>query len=441
MFRRGNTIDTNIIIGHTTDQSVKIWLKSLNSNKEGELILYLNENEVQRKPVSFSQGSKFIKIIQLDDLISDTSYKINYVDGENTYVGGFHTFPKTNSSQGFSFLFSSCLLNMNFLIRKSGRVFDNLAKIMDLTGASFMQFCGDQIYVDTFNVTTPKSPLYETYEKKYIKNWSLNGAAKFFANYSNYMILDDHEIANDFDNSNPDLDINKLIGLQVYRDYQHSHNPDTNDDEFYYSYEHGDVQFFVLDTRTERNRVEGIMISEKQLKDFFDWLDLYKNSLKIVVSSVPFIVQPRHNREKWMDRVFMKQYYKVLNKLVGLGDHKLLFITGDYHSAVHSSFLFKNKEVDILELHEFMAGPLNQVIVNKENLFLEEVSLILPGELADDIIVQHTREQIECKYTNAGSINIRSDENNYYVKASWYRTQHESEATLIADSKEIIIPK
>ena len=433
--------NTNIIVGHTTDTTVKIWTKASSAEYPGSLILYIENKKVRHTGCFYTSENAFTSTITLTDLKPDTQYSFILTINKEEWKGSFRTFKANNQESELQFLFSSCLLNHNLLIRKKHRVFKNLTRVMQQTNASFMQFCGDQVYVDTLGFIAPKDPNYEAYEKKYIDNWSLKGAADFFANNSSYMILDDHEIANDFDNSRTELLPNKKFGMLVYDDYQHAHNPDTEPGQFYYNYRHGTYEVFVLDTRSERDRSKGQIISIKQMDTFLKWLELKQDRMKIVVSPVPFILQPKGRIEKWGDPVFKDQYMQVMNKLIELEDEKVLFVTGDYHSAIHSTFIAESNSGKTMKWHEFMAGPLNQAIVNPAMFFEEELQIASIGELVNNYSLRFVRQQVECDYTNVGSVKITSDENHYYVQGSWYRAQHESKAALIANATLIKINK
>ncbi len=186
---------------------------------------------------------------------------------------------------------------------------------------AFMIHAGDQIY---FDFPFPERPpeLYE-YRLAYREAWFQDGAIKeFLSHLPQYMILDDHEIIDQFPYKKlekKDDYPNKThlsSARQAYVEYVDSRQPSNQDciknkptsDDYggpgiqdkeaenechYYCFQHGDSHFFVMDTRTQRQPAEKQMIGKEQMEAFKSWLCEHKDELKFVVTSVPFIAEPR----------------------------------------------------------------------------------------------------------------------------------------------------
>jgi len=77
------------------------------------------------------------------------------------------------------------------------------------------------------------------------------------AQLPHYMMLDDHEVFDAFANDveyfwRPSAPV-RDVALEAYRQYQHSHNPQSYPPPaLYYRFEFGGVHFFALDVRSER---------------------------------------------------------------------------------------------------------------------------------------------------------------------------------------------
>ena len=113
-----------------------------------------------------------------------------------------------------------------------------------------------------------------------------------------------------------------------------------------------------------------------------------------------------------------------MSKVLTNKDPKLVFLTGDYHCGIHGKIKHEGSEEGQGEWHEFMAGPLNQVLVNPANVFEKERTLLVDKE--QNIKVEYKRMQVESKFTNVGSVRIDKEEGFYTVQVTWYRAQHES---------------
>ncbi len=162
----------------------------------------------------------------------------------------------------------------------------------------FMIHAGDQIY---FDVPFPNlEPRHSEYRRTYRQTWfEAPKLRQFLAECPHYMILDDHDIVNRFDNDRPmpagrDPRDYSTPALAAYEEIVHCRQRDANGSEhFFYTFDYGSVPFFVLDTRTERSASKEQMIEGPQLKKFTEWLCTHSDKLKFVVSSVAFVAELR----------------------------------------------------------------------------------------------------------------------------------------------------
>jgi alkaline phosphatase D len=104
---------------------------------------------------------------------------------------------------------------------------------------------------------------------------------------------------------------------QVYREYQHSHNPPTPMGQYDYSFSLGDTSaFYILDGRGYRdiNRSSFRILGEPQFKRFSDWLEgeeIKKRKFLFIVAAVPLL---------HMYPVLVNSDETFIAKLDGLGD-------------------------------------------------------------------------------------------------------------------------
>ena len=169
---------------------------------------------------------------------------------------------------------------------------------------SFFLHAGDQIYYD-FPWET-REPQRAQYRLAYREAWFDDEAnRRLLASWPHYMVLDDHEIADQFARDfTPVLaktarEAYREEATIAYRDYVHARNPAPdearaggNPDSFWYRFDVGGARFFILDTRTQRfDHGSPRMIDERQMGALLEWMCDYRHDLKFIVTSVPFVAQ------------------------------------------------------------------------------------------------------------------------------------------------------
>ncbi|MFT5114083.1 MAG: phosphodiesterase/alkaline phosphatase D-like protein [Parasphingorhabdus sp.] len=369
-----------LIIGHTTHNSVKIWVRGeerwpvafvdvydSGDRKKGDTsILELREQEF------------FTATTVRTELSADKIYKIKVSFGKSSAdepeerireaytTAKIKTFPRPTSNDKFTFMFGSCNLHSLGFIKNPDKIWTRVSNVAESLGARFMLHCGDQIYADI-----PRKPRRspDHYRKKYLDAWEdCVPARRFLTECPHYMILDDHEITNNFDNDMDDAkDIQSLkrFALQTYYEFQHSHNPDTPDNErdgrqYYYQFSYGKAQYFVMDTRTRRSQANGEIIDGDQLVAIKSWLESNRSEIKFIVTSVPFLSQRKKSKgDKWSADEFIDQRNELLKYIFDQDIQRIVFLTGDMHTSYHGSLKMTDNERSIT-IHELMSSPLNQ---------------------------------------------------------------------------------
>lgn len=357
------------IIGNVTSSTARIWIRS-EKEQEHATIQIADENGAvpsQSKQVELPREGYYTGIADFTGLKPGTVYKYaattvpptaESIDGE------FSTFPKEDTATPFSFLLCSCNLH-------SDDGFKAVPPIIQERKPAFIIHCGDQIYAD---VPLAGSIDVDHYRGLYERAWNEKSIEKVLRSIPNYMVLDDHEIVNDFANDQdytfiPDNRLVKVkrAALQAYREFQHSHNPDSPDTgSYYYSFQHGNVHFFVLDTRTERyiekKENHNQMISRTQMQNLIEWMKLHKDEIKFIVSSIPFVAELRDNEDKWSGKSFIDQREFLLFQIKENNVKRVIFLTGDMHNACHSRLTILTDSGNI-DVHEIMASPISQMPV------------------------------------------------------------------------------
>ncbi|OIP98563.1 MAG: hypothetical protein AUK35_10815 [Zetaproteobacteria bacterium CG2_30_46_52] len=225
------------------------------------------------------------------------------IDWKDAASGTVRLFPAAGASAATRFIFGSC---RDFGIFSAmgentfARIRELLAyeeKLMEDAKTDFIIQAGDQVYIDG-------NPLARLTENRYRATYKRSFAKKNFTSVMSklptYMMLDDHEITNDWSMGQfkyDKLGKDKLMaGQKFYEAYQASLNlgnnaaealkpatyGDTCHKKYWYDFNHGQNRFFVLDTRSGnsitkdqksgKDKSEPVVLGESQELAFKKWL-------------------------------------------------------------------------------------------------------------------------------------------------------------------------
>lgn len=368
-----------LILGHCTENSIKIWVRG-SSRWPVAFIDVLDESGIpmgETKTLETIDSEFYTAVIEWKLLQPDSAYRVKVAFGKTraskpgdrireAYTEGrFRTFPAANSITSFSFIFGSCNLHSLGILERPDRAWVEISKVAKESSARFMIHCGDQIYSD---IPFKPSVDIQHFREKYLDAWEdCIPARRVLTELPHYMILDDHELINNFDTAGGSATQPLArVAIKAYWEFQHSHNPASRheDHHYHYDFSYGAVRFFVMDTRYYRNSMEGRMLDETQEADFMRWLVRYRDDMKFVVTSVPFIgVVKSSEGDKWSDNAFQDQRGRILRKIIDAKVSRLVFLTGDMHTSYHATMEVSDGSNAIV-LHELMSSPINQFTPN-----------------------------------------------------------------------------
>jgi len=305
----------------------------------------------------------------------------------NNHTGFFTTPPKIGqmTKDGtFTFLTSSCIKPrfpynpLNHPLSIPG--FKYMAKVLQsLPGVQFMMFLGDFIYVDVpkrFGVTT------EDYRREYRQVYASPDWPAVGQNLSWLHVIDDHEIANDWDRNTTGV---YKAAVDPWDNYQTNVNPpqarkaeafdELRNKTTYFEFAQGPASFFMLDTRTYRdsssdlpaNSTKKSMLGPEQLADFLAFLEKPEPKgvkWKIIASSIPFTKNWRVNSiDTWAGYLAERQIILEAMWDVGLrGGVGVVVLSGDRHEFAATAFAppAGGKWPISATVNEFSTSPLSQ---------------------------------------------------------------------------------
>lgn len=299
---------------------------------------------------------------------------------ESESAAQFRTFSAEDQTQ-LRFLVGSCRYpGILFKNKKADAIFDPMRKKIEQSASNdpirFVLMIGDQIYADFLNRAIPvgRADTYEEFQERYIEAFGSPNLRKLFQSIPHYMILDDHEIEDNWTQDRiKKSETRSLFQLAIgaYMSYQWSHGPRTYDRHLYYSFECGGFPFFVLDTRTQRYRddVENELADNHllgqpspdpdqyptQLDLLCNWLikqqQAIGNKPKFIVSASVFVPnditttksdKQKNASDSW--EAFPSTRRQLLDTIVEHRIQNVVFLSGDIHCSCVAELTFKGSE-------------------------------------------------------------------------------------------------
>lgn len=430
---------SRLIIGHTTEKSSRIWLRGDEKCPWAQLLV-TGPGYSQTFQKLLDEDSFFTGIIDVDGLAAASRYKCevkflmtNPADNNSeaagfSQTGSFKTAPQDGLKKELTFMFGSCNMHATGFYLNPDKPFRRLLALIDEHQPDFMLHCGDQIYYDIPNFW--KHPKLSEYRNKYLDAWGDCVPAKeLLANIPNYMILDDHEMVDNFSN---DMDGRKHRSnpqeirehsLKAYQEFQHSHNPWTyGEDSFYFNFSWGGKHFFVMDGRTERwaKGADPCLLGKDQMQAFKDWLIQHKSELKFVVCAVPFVAEVTVSDDKWSGRPFRKQREHIMNFLLNEKIDNLIFLSGDMHHSYYAKLEIRQRNGGSKVLvHELMSSPINNRVRRDFSSQYDNGKSHQSEDYDLDYITEIHEQDIYASHSNVTLVRVNDTEVRYEI----YRTR------------------
>ena len=322
-----------------------------------------------------SRETDFTQIFHVREIHSSTLY--DYASSNN-HTGSFKTAPSTaiasTNDAKFTFLTSSCIkarFPYNPLSHpRSIPGLQRLAGWIENLQPQFLLFLGDFIYADVpirhgFDV--------DTYRHEYRQVYSSPDWPAASSNLPWLHVIDDHEIANDWDNG---LDAPYPAAIDPWDIYHASLNPPSaRPNVSYYQFTQGPASFFMMDTRRYRSpershpatSTKKTMLGEEQLSSLLDFLHRDEPAgvkWKFVICSIPFTRNWRINSaDTWAGYLHERRIALQAMWDVGLRDDgiQVIILSGDRHEFAATAFPPPKNEKwpQSSTVHEFSTSPLS----------------------------------------------------------------------------------
>jgi alkaline phosphatase D len=384
------------IIGHTTTNHVRIFLRA-DKQKDAPVFAGIRYRRLGEEHWSKGIFAKLdstrdmSEVMTLNDLAADTDHE--YQAGWFSPMSPVHTVEtvqelplqwprqihrfRTRSSQQTlprAYIVGSCrYLRITAGIASAphvgDRIFASISNLLEQAEppVSAMLLTGDQIYVDDLNFVAPDRELKDILHK-YRVAFSQPNIATLMSGLPTYMILDDHEIEDNWPaNKNKHDELLYANAMKAYELYQASHSPahelsstgqiNRELHKYWYQFAEGDIEWFVTDSRTRRNlsAADRRILDVEQEHALCTWLINSPARVKFVVTSVMFYPDcKRSDDDAW--QAFPEQRLRLLETIRTHRIKNVIFVSGDVHGSL-TSRLTHSEDPDF-EVHTIVSSPL-----------------------------------------------------------------------------------
>ena len=206
---------------------------------------------------------------------------------------------------------------------------------------------GDQIYADDLGPVGSDRNV-DDYLSRYRMVFGQPHLRRLMSRVPTYMILDDHEIENDWPKHATSRDRQTIYpaAIHAYQIYQASHSPlfalspvqriDGVPEQLWYTFRDGCCDWFVMDTRTERRYLGGPdkdrMLDDRQMSALLEWLVDGSGQVKVIASAIPLFPDVvKEAEDKWAG--FRAQRAEILGFIFAKEIPKVVVLSGDLHCS------------------------------------------------------------------------------------------------------------
>lgn len=279
------------------------------------------------------------------------------LDWSKAVTGAFRTGTK-DATKPRAYVLGSC----RYLLRLFGglifdergdKTFKSIVDQIQQKPIDGLIMVGDQIYADDLNFFRPDHSV-DQFLERYRSVFSQPNLRNLMRQVPTYMVLDDHEIEDNWPSKATDTDrvILYPAAVHAYQIYQCSHSPlfplasDNRIagtlDQFWYTFQDGCCDWFVTDSRTERvwshDPNQRRMMSQEQMDALLSWLNNQSGLVKMVVTSVPLFPDLKLDADdKWSG--FPHDRSIVLDFILDKKIRKVVFLSGDVHCSASAELV------------------------------------------------------------------------------------------------------
>jgi len=519
-------LDYASIIGHTTADSVRLWLRvdrpgdywlvvasnpipthgtpEITSSDEQSysFLLSTDAGETQEipteriYPLEFDSGYDITKVVDMEGLQPDSRYYycLLQTNSENPWILGHEdklsvrTFPEHTNE--FNFGLYSCHMPYDGRKLVNMEMWDLFYQELSDVQARFIIGAGDQMYVDgnlQLNVWSwlrqvkDQMPncydMISWYRDLFRGYWGVLPVQRVLRSFPCYMIWDDHEIMDGWGSftekelvAQVDATLNEeereyhlaltqemfQAAKQVYYEYEHSHNPPTDDtiEQFDYEFNCGCSAFYVLDMRGHRdfNRDSLRILGEQQWERLTHWISrqyqgyscvlfivsptpvVHLNSFIINQFDIPYMVVTDDMRDNWEHEAHWEERNKLLGTVFQFSQETqrpVIFLSGDVHLG--AAFKVSHPDFPAARVFQLTSSPITHATIKKFALRILEMLVKESGNLGTlpGNVPYQFQNLYLCRRNNFGIVRVKeTDEGELSIKYDLFGATGRGDGTI-----------
>ncbi len=351
-----------------------------------------------------------------------------------------NTTPLDSSSPSTCFILGSCRDHGSAEDGLSDEAFKTINQMIrdsKISIPDMLWMTGDQIYID--RTTGLNSKGYEKFRDLYRKQFTETEFSKLMKVVPAYLQMDDHEVDNDWSYSGMQnsTDTKKILdgGMRSFNAYQASLGPIFNDEDdfisftnqkpykqnYWYTIERHDCDFFVMDVRFDREqsgdtwKLRSTGEEKSQIDDLLSWISSAQaNKVHFIVTPVPMFPDPKKfkfsilwligslkatRKEIWTGNTIQRN--QILNA-IDASDAKFVFLSGDVHCSFIASIVTNSGK----KIHNVVSSAFNWMLPGLNGNHFKWNKIEQYDNQANDIILHNGHVEHRNNFTH---IQIKED--------------------------------
>jgi alkaline phosphatase D len=339
----GKLFPLGVAAGDATSDGALLWTHYTGFDAL-EVVAWLEtgSGEVMRRlPVETQEGYAVVEVSELEPG-TWYLYRFETSTGETSTIGRFRTATAADSLEIVTLGATSCI--------KEGHSYAALGHAAGRTDLDAFIFLGDSVYTDG-------SSSLSDFRRKWADG--LRGPEYVALRGSTSLITqwDDHEVRNNWegDDVKPELIAN---ARRAFLEHQPLRQNPERPHRFWRSLKWGrTAELFILDARSERNRLKNHYLSPEQLDWLIEGVSQSPARFKLILNTVPIgafdsaFFAP-FNSDNWQG--FPEQREALLRGIEATGTDGVMFVSGDFHFACFGRVAKKGPGSKVFEA---LVGP------------------------------------------------------------------------------------
>jgi len=358
------------MIGHVSMRSANIWIQM---NEEAPIALkYWRADNTNTSSILFTEvilttkSDAYTSVFKLSDLDPGTEYRAVVISNgralsDEITINTQVLWDYRMDPPEFKVIAGSCTFINDSIYDRPGKPYGgeyNIFEVMASEEADMMLWLGDNVYLREVDFQS-----YSGYLYRYTHTRGIPEMQNLLSSCPNYAIWDDHDFGpNDADRSWIHGDWAKDAFMSFWANP--SYGAPSGSDNVGTAFRYNDVEFFLLDNRTDRvhhyNRTQDLQVLGE---DQIDWLIAALNKSKAPFKIVAIGGQFLSDNAKHENMARYPERQTIIDRIEEERIHGVVFLSGDRHCTELSRIELDKGVV----IHDLTTSPLTSSSYNNSD--------------------------------------------------------------------------